>query len=350
METVIYSSNIELLCESQSWSSNFDMNESRSSLVDLDDSDSGDDISFLEIASVDAKDMATIIEKMADLKKLMDLLIKRLRDHDLKVDKFIKFLKNKKEAVDKSYRKQNFAVSFFSGISATGGAIILIGGAGAVVTAGASLPLVVAGGITTVIGTGGSVPTKYFSNRRRRLIIQECNEELRKIESDTEEIGAIYEKFRCKCIEACEIHRSGAPSSQEDLSFEPTGKKSITATPRRTAQVGLRVVRLFNLLAKVSNALHLEIVGEAIIPAIKTVFKFGTAITGIGIGIDLAVGGKALYNIGKGKQCAESKKLALVIDKAECHAKFIKSYLRLLEHNFVDLSLEPIPAARQIAY
>ena len=63
------------------------------------------------------------------------------------------------------------------------------------------------------------------------------------------------------------------------------------------------------------------------------------------------MGAKALYYIVKGgKQCAESKKLALVIDKAECHAKFIKSYLRLLEHNFKDLSLEPIPAARQIAY
>ena len=239
METVIYSSNIELLCESQSWSSNFYMNESRSSLVDLDDSDSGDDISFLEITSVDAKNMATII---TDLMKLMDLLIKRLRDHDLKVDKFIKFLKTKKEAVDKSYRKQNFAVSVFSEISATGGVVILVGSTGAVVTAGASFPLVVAGGITTVIGTGGSVATKYFSNCRRRLIIQECNEELRKIESDTEEIGAIHEEICCKCIEACETLRLGAPSSQEDLSFEPTGKKSITATPRRTAQVGFRVV------------------------------------------------------------------------------------------------------------
>ena len=57
----------------------------------------------------------------------------------------------------------------------------------------------------------GSVATKYFGNRCRRLIMQESNEELRKIESDSEEIGAIYEEFRCKCIEVCEILRLGAP-------------------------------------------------------------------------------------------------------------------------------------------
>lgn len=89
METVIFSSNIELLCESPSWSGNLDMSESGSSLVHLDDSDTGDDISFLEIASVDAKNMATITEKITDLKKLKDGLIKRLRERDLKVVKFL---------------------------------------------------------------------------------------------------------------------------------------------------------------------------------------------------------------------------------------------------------------------
>ena len=81
------------------------MNESKSSLVTPDDNHSVD-VSSLDIAHLDAKNMTAITEKITDLKKLMDSLIKRLREHNLKVDEFIKFLKAKKEAVDKSYRKK----------------------------------------------------------------------------------------------------------------------------------------------------------------------------------------------------------------------------------------------------
>ena len=244
-------------------------------------------------------------------------------------------------------------MTVFSGISATGGVTMLIGSAGAAVTAGASLALVIAGGITVGIGTFGSITTKYFAKRRRRLIMQECKEELRKIELDSKEIGMSYEKLLSKCREVCRIFGLSAESSLDYTSVEtskPVGKQSIlnaAGTPFKTAQVGLRSS---NLLAKVIDSLHLEVVGEAMIPALKTFFKFGTAITGLGIGIDLVVGGIALHKLVKGTQCAESKSLTLVIDEAESHAQLIKSYLQLLEHHPKDLFLGATTATRQIGY
>ena len=333
------------------------MSGSRSSLVTADD-DHSDDVSSLDIAHLDAKDMAAITEKINDLKKLTDLLIKRLRDHDLKVDKLIKFLKVKKEAVDKSYRKQNSAASIFSGISVTGGVVIIVGGAGAVVTAGASFPLVVAGGITVGIGAFGSIVTQIFSKRCRRLIMQKCKEEFRKIESDTEEIGEIYEELHSKCMEVCKILRLSAESPQDPNllnieSSELTGKKG---TAGKTAAVSLRLVRFSNLLAKVIDTFHVEFVGRAMIPILeiaKAALIFGTAITGIGIGIDLLVGGKALYDLVKGNQCAESIKLDLAINKAENHAKLISSYLQSLKHHPEDLlhkAIELPTTIRKLAY
>ena len=339
------------------------MNESRSSLVTSDD-DHGesisDDVSSLDIAHLDAKNMAAIIEKINDLKKLTDLLIKRLRDHDLKVGKLIKFLKVKKEAVDKSYRKQNSAASIFSGISVTGGVVIIVGGAGAGVTAGASFPLVIAGGITLGIGAFGSIGTQIFSKCCRWLIIQKCNKECRKIKSDTEEIGATYEELHSKCMAVCEILRLSAESPQDPNqlnieSSELTGK-NLKGIAGKTAAVSLRLVRLSNLLAKVIDTFHLEFVGRVMIPILeiaKAIFIIGTAITGIGIGIDLLVGGKALYDLVKGNQCAESIKLDLAINEAENHAKLISSYLQSLKHHPEDLlhkAIELPTTIRKLAY
>ena len=332
------------------------MNDSRSSLVTFDDDDRGDDVLYQEVALLDANNMAAVIEKIDELKNLLNSLIMKLKDHDLNTDKLIKFLKTKKEAVDKNYRKQNAAVTVFSGISATGGVTMLIGSAGAAVTAGASLALVIAGGITVGIGTFGSVIAKRLAKRRRWSIMKECKEELRKIELDSKEIGMSYEKLLSKFREVCRIFGLSAKSSLGYMSVEtskPIGKQSILNTagiPFKTAEVGVRFVRLSNLLAKVSDSLHLEVVGEAMIPALKTFFKFGTAITGLGIGIDLVVGGIALHKLVKGTQCAESKSLALVIDEAESHAQLIKSYLQLLEHHPKDLFLEATTATRQIGY
>ena len=149
METVIFSSNIELLCESPSWSGNLDMSESGSSLVHLDDSDTGDDISFLEIASVDAKKHGYHNWKDNRLKKVKGWAYKEVKRTWLKS---CQVSNAEKEAVDKSYKKQNSAVSIFSRISAIGEVVILVWGAGAIVTAGASFFLVIAGLITAVIG------------------------------------------------------------------------------------------------------------------------------------------------------------------------------------------------------
>ena len=333
------------------------MNDSRSSLVTFDGDDSGDDESFLKTAHLDAENKAEITKKMGEVKKLVDELIMKLKDHDLKVDKFIKFLKTKKEAVDKSYRRQNAAVTVFSGISATGGIGILVGSAGAVVTAGASFPLVIAGGIAVGIGTFGSITTQLFSKYHRWLIIQKCKEESRNIESDTEEIGTIYKKLCSKCTEVCGVLGLTIPSFFE--SSKLIGNQSIlnaAVIPGKAAEVSFRLVRFSNLLVKVSDTFHLKFVGRAMIPTLKiteAILRFGAAITGIGICIDLYVGGKVLYDLVKGKQCAEFKTIDLAINKAENHAKLVNSYLQFLQHHPEGLFpkvIEPTIATRQIAY
>ena len=61
------------------------------------------------------------------------------------------------------------------------------------------------------------------------------------------------------------------------------------------------------------------------------------AISGIGIAFNLAVGGKALYNLAKRKECSESKNLSLPSVKLKNMQKIINSYLQLLEHDAADL-------------
>ena len=146
------------------------------------------------------------------------------------------------------------------------------------------------------------------------MIIQKCKEKFRKIESDSEEIGAIYEELLSKCMEVGGILRLNAESPQDPnllniASSRLIGKKGVA---EESAAVSLCLVRLSNLLAKVSDTFHLEFVGRAMIPILeiaKAISIVGTTITGIGIGIDLLVGGKVLHNLVKGNQCAKSYKV-----------------------------------------
>ena len=111
MDTVISNPDVSLSCSASS------------AYPTSEDSEDYDSISLSESSNSDAvviENPAAINEKIDidELKELHVLLIKMLKN--LKMDEFVKFLKAKKRTVDRSYRKQNAAVSTFSGVSAVG--------------------------------------------------------------------------------------------------------------------------------------------------------------------------------------------------------------------------------------
>ena len=114
---------------------------------------------------------------------------------------------------------------------------------------------------------------------------------------------------------------------------------------------GAHVVRSSSVAAHIDNFVHIRFLGKAIVPALKltqAILGIGMAITGVGIAFDLVVGGKALYDLTKGNRCSESDNLSCAIEKAEEHAKVIKSYLQLLEHDAADLLQKAIDSTRTI--
>ena len=305
---------------------------------------------------------AAINEKIGpnveDLNEILDLLVVKLKN--LNIDELIRFLKDKKQTTDQSYKKQNVAVSTFSGISAVGGALMLAGTAGALVTLGASLGFVLAGGVTVGIGTFGSVTAQIAGKIRRKLIIRDCKKKVEKMKSDTEEIGKIYEEFCNKCI--------GVSMALEQFELNVESLKELDPVIFKFAMIGwlnapkvaiaagataagTHVVRSSSVAAHISNFVHIRFLGKAIFPALKltqAILGIGMAITGVGIAFDLVVGGKALYDLVKGNRCSESNNLSCAIKKAEEHAKVIKSYIQLLEHDAADLLQKAIDSTRTI--
>ena len=111
------------------------------------------------------------------------------------------------------------------------------------------------------------------------------------------------------------------------------------------------VVQSSSVAAHVCNFVHIRFLGKAIFPALKltqAILGIEMAITGVGISFDLVVGRKALYDLAKGNQCSESDNLSCAIEKAEEHAKVIKSYLQLLKHDAADLLQKAIESTRTI--
>ena len=103
-----------------------------------------------------------------------------------------------------------------------------------------------------------------------------------------------------------------------------------------TAAAGTHIVRGSSVAVQVGKFIHLRILGKAIVPALKitqAALGIGMAISGVGIVYDLIVGGKALYDLAKGKKCSESESLSCAIDKAEEHKRLINSYLHLLKYD-----------------
>lgn len=65
--------------------------------------------------------------------------------------------------------------------------------------------------------------------------------------------------------------------------------------------------------SRASHLVHLRFLGKALIPAFKiteVVFGIGMALSGIGIALDLIVGGKAFYDFVKGTKCSESRAIS----------------------------------------
>ena len=316
-----------------------------------------DSISLSESSNSDAvviENAAAINEKIDidELKELHDLLIKMLKN--LKMDEFVKFLKAKKRTVDRSYRKQNAAVSTFSGVSAVGGVIMIAGGCSAIATLGASLSLVLAGGVIVGVGTFGTVTAQIAGKIRRRLIIRRCKKELKNKESHTNEIGKVFEQFCNKCKVVCETLEELELSIENLKELDPVIFKFALigwlSTPKVAAAVGTSAAGAHvTTAAHASHFVHLRFLGKAIIPAFKVteaVLGVGMAISGIGIVLDVIVGGKALYDVVKGTECSESKSISEAISKAEKHAETINKYLQLLEHNAAELLTKVIESTK----
>ena len=353
MTTVISNTNA-----SHSRSSRPDMNESLSTSEDSEDHDK---MSVSSISSSDVvlfENVAAIYEKndITELTELQDLLMGMLKS--LNMDKFIEFLKAKKDTVDKTYKRQNAAVSVFSGVSAVGGGIMLAGGASAIVTLGASLGLVIAGGVTVGIGTFGTVTAQMVGKVRRRLIIRQCKKELKNVESHTKEIGDVYEQFRKKCIDVCKRLEELELSIENLKVLDPIIFKFALIgwlnTPKVAALAGVTagVTVAGTHIATTAHAghfVHLRFLGKALIPAFKiteAVLGIGMAISGIGIALDLIVGGKALYDLVQGTECSESRGISEAINQAEEHAKLINSFLHLLENDAKELLTKAIDSTK----
>ena len=359
MDTVISNSDVTLINYASPSSSSYpDVNESMSTSEDSEDYDeisisassNSDVVMFKNAAAINAINEEVDIDKLQELQvSLMDML------KNLKINTFIKFLKAKKVTVDRSYRKQNTAVSTFSGVSAVGGGIMLVGGVTALVTCGASLSLVLAGGITVAIGTFGTVTAQITGKLRRRLIIRKCKKELKNIESDTEKIGEVYEQFRKKCIVVCKTLEEHELSIENLKELDPIIFKfaliGLVNTPAKVAAVAGATAAGTHVAtaAHASHFVHLKFLGKALIPAFKiteAVLGIGMALSGIGIALDLIVGGKALYDLVKGTECSESKGISEAINKAEEHAKLIKSFMHLLETDAKDLVTKAIDSTK----
>ena len=319
MDTVISNSDVTILNASLSSSSSSDR-DVKELLSTSGDSEDYDKISFS--SNVMFENLGAINEEIdiIELKELQDLLIGLLKR--LKMDEFIKFLKAKKDTVDQSYRKQNAAVSTFSGVSAVGGGIMFAGGVSALVTLGASLSLVIAGGETVGIGTFGTVTAQVTGKLHRRLIIQQCKKALKDIESHTKKIGDVYEQFREKCTVVCK--------TLEELELSIENLKEVDPIIFKFALIGWLNTPKVAVLAGVTAAgthvattvhaghfVHLRFLGKSLIPAFKiteAVLGIGMAISGIGIALDLIVGGKALYDLVKGTECSESRSISEAIN------------------------------------
>ena len=358
MDTVISNSDVTLINYASPSSSSYpDVNESMSTSEDSEDYDeisisasSNSDVVMFENVHVAAINEEIDIDGLNRLLvSLMDML------KNLKIDKFIKFLKAKKVTVDRSYRKQNAAVSTFSGVSAVGGGIMLVGGVFALGTYGASLSLVLVGGITVAIGTFGTVTAQITGKLRRRLIIRKCKKELKNIESDTEEIGKAYEQFRKKCIVVCKTLEELELSIENLKELDPIIFKFALIgwlnTPAKVAAVAGATAAGTHVAtaAHAGHFVHLKFLGKALIPAFKiteAVLGIGMALSGIGIALDLIVGGKALYDLVKGTECSESKGISEAINKAEEHAKLINSFVHLLETDAKDLITKAIDSTK----
>ena len=358
MDTVISNSDVTLNYASPSSSSYPDVNESMSTSEDSEDYDeisisassNSDVVMFENVAAINAINEEIDIDELNRLLVLLMVLLK-----NLKINTFIKFLKAKKVTVDRSYRKQNTAVSTFSGVSAVGGGIMLVGGVTALVTFGGSLSLVLAGGITVAIGTFGTVTAQITGKLRRRLIIRKCKKELKNIESHTEKIGEVYEQFRKKCIVVCKTLEEHELSIENLKELDPIIFKfaliGLVNTPAKVAAVAGATAAGTHVAtaAHAGHFVHLKFLGKALIPAFKiteAVLGIGMALSGIGIALDLIVGGKALYDVVKGTECSESKGISEAINKAEEHAKLIKSFIHLLETDAKDLVTKAIDSTK----
>ena len=351
MDTVISNSDVTL--DNASLSSS---NSSEELLSTSGDSEDYDDISHTSSSNsvVMFENTPAINEELDinELKELLGLLIDMLKS--LKMDEFIKFLKTRKKTVDQSYRKQNAAVSTFSGVSAVGGGIMLVGGVSALVTLGASLSLVIAGGVTVGIGTFSTVTAQVTGKLRRRLIIRQCKKALKDIESHTKKIGDVYEQFREKCTVVCK--------TLEELELSIENLKELDPIIFKLALIGWLNTPKVAVLAGATAAgthvattvhaghfVHLRFLGKALIPAFKiteAVLGIGMAISGIGIALDVIVGGKAMYDLVKGTKCSESRSISVAINRAKEHAKHIKSFLHLLETDAEDLLTKAIDSTK----
>ena len=349
MDTVISNSDVMIPNASLGSFSSSDVKESSSTSGDSEDYDK---ISFS--SNVMFENLGAINEEIdiIELKELQDLLIGLLKS--LKMDEFIKFLRTKKQTVDQSYRKQNAAVSTLSGVSAVGGGIMFAGGVSAIVTLGGSLSLVIAGGVTVGIGTFGTVTAQVAGKLRRRLIIRQCKKQLKDIESHTKKIGDVYEQFREKCTVVCQ--------TLEELQLSIENLKEVDPIIFKFALIGGLNTPKVAVLAGATSAgthvattvhaghfVHLRFLGKALIPAFKiteAVLGIGMAISGIGIALDLIVGGKAMYDLVKGTECSESRSISEAINRAEEHAKHIKSFLHLLETDGKDLLTKAIDSTK----
>ena len=352
--------------KSQSSSLNLDVNDQMdiSEVIDDDSNEFLSSQSTITSVNLDVHQgqlFNTINTKVGieDTNKLLKSLKGKLKQLKIEIDEFITFLEAKKHVVDQSYKKQQGAVATFSGVSIVGGGAMLIGGAGAIFTLGASFTLILAGGITVGIGTFGSVTAQIAGKARRRWVIRQCKTELRKIQSNTEEIGKLYEQLHSKCKGVCEALEEFELSIENLKEVEPIIFKFAMIgwlnTPKLAAgtavATGTHVVRSSNVAAHVGNCLELRFLGKTIVPALKltqAVLGIGMAITGIGIAFDLVVGGKAIYDLVKEKECSESKNISLAIRKAEDHRDIIKTYRRLLKHDAADLLKKAIASTRSI--
>ena len=325
----------------------------RGNFNDVDEHEESDTVPTLshqESTCLDTKNAAAKIEinsRVDELNKLSDKLIAKLEN--LKLDEVIRFLEDEEDNIDESYSSQNLATYIFTRISMMGGVILVVGAISSLSTAGTSLGLVLAGGVIVGVGSFGSIVTRLCGKVRRQWILRwKCKRKLRKTQLDTEEIGQVYETFCSECIKFYEEYGRLNIENLKDLNpcilkYSVIGhlnKLNKTAVAGKAITTG---IRLSNLAVKTTDSIYLEYLGRSIIPITKeflilgkTFAALGTAVTCIGIAIDIGVCRDAFLKSLGFEKCSESKRLLFTIQEVKNNAKVIESYLKFLKEDHKD--------------